>query len=316
MSFGFTNLRAWFFTGLMLGVLPLALGQSAEPGQQIIFSSPDGQIVSNALPATLQATQPQQPANVPETPVPADIFKSFDPTPPPHPTAIWVSDRKPQDAEDNQNPLKHVTPAQIMGVQTIEQIFGLPERDGTGAMTNSSSDENQNTNYIYSGDSSSGDSQWTKLLSDNLGGNTSGSNTTRNSRSTLGGFWDAAPRRSFFDNHDKSAGETGFNSSPAGGPVAQSLGWDSFQQPAATPDAADSQPVSSLNSTFSPGLNSQSAFALPKSSPEALPQLPSLPGSSSQNYNAPRPVTPSWEPKPPPWLSPVPQPGTLQDRKF
>ena len=311
MSFGFINLRDWLFACLTLGVLPLALAQSAGPGQQIIFSSPDGGTVSNVLPPVVQAPAPEESADPSATPS-VSVFQSLDPTPS-TPLMVTVSRPRPQKTEDPGKSLKLLTPAQVMGVQTIRQIFGMPDRDSLrlGGPTNSNGGGG-NTNYTYSDDSSSDDSQWAKFLSENMGENTSGSNQTGNSQSMLSGFFASTPRRGFFDDPDKSADNSVFNASPAAGPPAQSLGWDSFTQPATTPEAGSPQNVSSFGS----GAGSQSPFALPKeSTPETLPQLPSLPSVSGQNYTPP-PVTPSWEPKPPPWLSPVPAPGTMPQRKF
>ena len=273
MIFGFINLRAWLFACLTLGVLPLALAQSAGPGQQIIFSSPEGGTVSNVLPPVVQAPAPEESADPSATPS-VSIFQSLDPTPS-TPLIVMVSRPKPQKTEDPEKSLKLLTPAQVMGVQTIQQIFGMPDRDSLrlGGSTNSTGGGG-NTNYTYSDESSSDDSQWAKFLSENLGENTSSSNQTGNSQSMLSGFFASTPHRGFFDSQDQSADDTAFGASPAAGPAAPSLGWDSFAQPAVTPEAGSPQNVSSFGS----GAGSQSAFALPKNTaPETLPQLPSLP---------------------------------------
>jgi hypothetical protein len=335
MRLSFAPWKSLFFAGLTVGFFSLMQMQSAAQGQKILFSSPDGQMTTNApLPITQAPQQSELPTDLPGE-APQGLFKPPIPNAPLMSAPIYQQDSV-QPHDDFQNPMdirKRMgvqTSAQIMGVPTEEQIFGLPERNADGKknpLEDSLQSEygiNGNTNTLSPDKVEA--SSWAKLLSDDssqnglgAGGTTSSNNTDKTS-SLFGGFFDSTPKtsvkNSLFGSHDDQADDTGFGSSQA--PVQQST-WDSFIGVTPAPAAADSsQNFSTPNLSSGSGLGSQSSFnQLPQSSTfSTLPQVPTPPTVPGQNYSPLGSATPSWEPKPPPWLSTVPAMGTMPERKF
>jgi hypothetical protein len=336
MKLHFAQWKSLFFAGLAVGFFPLMQSQSAAQGQMIVFSSPDGQITTNAPLPIAQVPQPSEPlADLPGE-APQGLFK------PPTPNAPYVplmsgpvyQQDNFQPRDDFQNPMDlrrrmgAQASAQIMGVPSVEQIFGLPERDTADGKKNPLLDPMQ-SEYGINGATNmmSADrieaSSWAKLLSDNSnpgGDGTTSSNSTDKTSGLFSGFFDSTPKKSvkdsLFGGHDDQADDTGFGSSPAS---AQQSTWDTFLNGTPAPATAESsQNFSTPNLSSSPGLNSQSPFnQLPQSSGfNTLPQVPTPPAAPGQNYNSMQPATPSWEPKPPPWLSSTPAMGTMPQRKF
>jgi hypothetical protein len=212
------------------------------------------------------------------------------------------------------------TPAEMMHVQTLEQIFGLPKRDTAAnglTQTNLFAPETQDeatTNIVSSDESLK--SSWEKIFGSNSGANAStnesvlDSRTTNDSSGILTEIFNN-PRdkdkdnNSIFGTPDRNAGETAFGSSQQSDP-------NSFSSVRTVTANAG------YSSTFNSGANAQSPFDVPKASiMDPLPQLPKVPTVSGQdnNNNVPQPA-PSWAPKPPPWLSPVPTQGTMPQRAF
>ena len=229
-----------------------------------------------------------------------------------------VIQNMPRNARDKENGTTLETPADVMGVPTLRDIFGLP-RDN--AQTNAMSGDTSITN-LMPGETLPGDLGWAKILTSDPGG--IGSTATNSQTqpasmfSGLSGFFDSAPAESSL--HRKKMEVSDFGSSPFDQAAAsQPPAWDSYGQPSVPDASAYSASVAAPPPVFNsgPGFNSQSPFTLPKSSSEpAMPQLPSLPVLPGQ-YNAPsQPVVPSWAPKPAPWLTPGPQLGVMEQRKF
>lgn len=331
MSFHFAKWTGPLFAGLVLCLSPLAQAQSAGSGQQIIFSTPDGKTVANAPLPAAQAPQPQEQFGSSQ----ASPFSDFNQRMPdamfPAPSAVPIPRDSRQKSFDERQRMGLLTPAEIMRVPTLEQIFGLPERNtgntAMGGQTNLFSSENQTTNIISSGESgdssSSLESNWQKILLGNSGASASTNESIFNSRATnnsgglLSEIFNGRPdkdKKSFFDNDDKIGSKSAFGSF---GTASQQPNPNSFANGFATPSAGYAG--YSSGSTFGSGQDSQSPFALPKSSTlDSLPKLPSVPTVSGQNnYNnsTPQPV-PSWEPKPPPWATSTPALGTMPQRKF
>jgi hypothetical protein len=314
MNFRCATWKSLLVAGLMLGVYPAARAQSN--GQQILFSSPDGQSISNALLPAAHAPAPQESANFPEGTAPAAIFSqpalnaAF-----PAPAPVIIPQDNSQSSGDERKPLRLPSTSQIMGVQSMEQIFGLPERDPANDPKGLLPWQNQATNsLIVSGKSSSDQPNWAKALSGDENDNSSDSNKTENSQGAFGGFFDTTKHHGFFDNEEKNANDVAFGQSQAPQTASQSQFDDpSSQLSPGTPAAELSSPASFLN----PGLNSQSPFELPKSGTlQTLPTVPTAPTVTGKNYNSLQPTAPSWAPKPPPWLSPVQPLGTTPQRNF
>ncbi len=325
MIFRLATWKSLFLAGFMLGALPWALAQSAGLGQQIIFSTPEGEIVSNTAAPVVQAPESQEMADLPDG-APVSVLTLFNvhlPQPAfPKPGPIIVPQEYMQNSRSVEDPLdpmgqrkalSPLTPAQIMGVPTVQQIFGLPDSSVGNSLKNPALVQNTgSTNILSAGESSSESPAWAKFLANNAYQNASDSSKTEKSHGLLEGLFNGPPDNNWSGNQDKNTAASGFGSSLADETASGQSPFDSFLA-AATP--ASSSPNSSpavLNS----GLNPPSLFSLPQSSLGTLPQLPTPPSVPGQNFYSPPPAPPSWEPKPAPWLLPVPPPGTLQQRKF
>lgn len=323
MSSRLPNWKSLFLTILVLGALPSAWAQSAETGQQILFSTPEGEVVSNSAAPAIQSPDSQGLASLPDE-APAPFFKVqsfpqtvlFTPGPVPRQSMQNSGDQDPLDPMGQQKIMAMLTPAEIMGAPTVQQILGLPAPSAAKFLKIPALMGNAGASHIGpAGGTSSEDPSWTKFLAENAAGNGFGAAKGGQSQGLLGGFLNGAPAGDVFDNQDNNAAANTFGSASAdetaagsgSSPLDSSLAGKSLVNSSlnsSTPDAA-------VNSGFN------SPFALPQGNRmDALPHLPTLPSPPGQNYSAHAPSVPSWEPKPAPWLSPVPQPGVMQPRKF
>lgn len=284
MSFRFVKFYALFLAGLVPGVSLWAQTNSVPAEQSIIFSSPDGETVSNALIPVAEAPSPSASATMPDD-IPDSIAYPQAPVRRlSRPMRIqWNNTQGLLDEKD----MKLATPAQIMGVPSLQDIFGLPKPYAT---YDQKSAEDEST------------AAPTKLKGPDISSS----------------FFDGAPDNALVKGvQDKFQDGAVFSSSTFGQTPVEQAAFSPADQLSKTPMLAStpafSQSSSSANSAFSQGLNSASPFAVPGSS--SLPQLPSLP--AFQNNAAPAPAAPpSWMPKPAPWLSQVPTLGTMEQRKF
>jgi hypothetical protein len=306
----------------MAGFCLLAKAQSASE-QPILFSTPDGQSVSNALlPAAQAPGTPEGLANTPDA-QPGSIFSSPQfgqgmPVPQP----VVTRRNKPQDESDIRKSMGMQTPAEAMGVPSMRELFGLPKSKTTNSMPQY--DRAGNTNTLSSDGTEASDANWSKILS--ADSDAFSTAKTADSNSLTGAFYDNAPGDSLFRDKksgDEKAGDD-FDTSLSGQVNGRQPGqpiWEAAIQiagpanhPGYSPNAAPA-PTSLGASSF----NSQSPFALPKiSAPEStMPHLPTLPGVAGQSPPGP-PVnpTPSWAPKPPPWVDTGPAHGVMPQRKF
>jgi len=321
MSFRPITFKAFFSAGLMLGFCLAARAQS-PPEEAILFTTPDGESVSNApVPA---AQEPGQQ----ETPDAPDEQSTFSfPSMPEQRFArpVPVSRQSPEDAKDMEELRKSMgiqTPAELMGVPTMRSIFGLPEH----GVTNSTSYTGTETNSLFGDDAESGQSAWVKILSTDA--DPFNSTKAENSNNVANGFFDStSPNDNLFQ--EKKQDRDNLNS-PDFAQIAaqeqqqqQQLEADSSAQivtpmttPIFFPDFAPAPPVTAAPAF---NLNSLSPFALPKPAMDSLqtpPQLPTLPGISGQSLAPSQPASPSWTPKAPPWEDTVPPLGTMAQRKF
>jgi hypothetical protein len=337
MSPRFAPWKSLLLAGLALGFCPLAQAQKAapapvvhprpavDPGQPIVFSSPDGQVVSNVPLPAVQAPQPQESPSFSDQSV-VSIFNQQLPVetlPSPMPIVVPHDNGLLLNSTDPRKPLSLMTSSQIMKVPSMEKIFGLPERDSSG-QTNywfaQNQNQNQTTNVYASGETTFDARAWQKIMdgktdagaTNGNDGGIFGSSLAKNSPGVLSAIFNTSPDDSLFGNQDKKNDPTVFDQIQAAATVPQSP-LDSSLMGAMASAPAAAPATSPLDSPF----NSQSPFALPKSSLQTMPQLPTLPVAAGQNYNStPPPAAPSWEPKPAPWLSPVPPLGTMAQRKF
>src|SRR5471032_1860811 len=131
MDFSFSNLRRRLaVAGMVLAASAVAQAQTfTQPGQAIIFSAPDnGDAASNA--PSLASPPPVAPGFADTIHAPGFNFEPPSKTsaPPPAPAAARVS---PGEADRRKN-WALMTPAEILGVATPENILKIPERDAAG----------------------------------------------------------------------------------------------------------------------------------------------------------------------------------------
>jgi hypothetical protein len=322
MNSRFASLKALVVVGLMAAYCLVTRAQSGSE-QSILFSSPDGQSVSNALLPSAHA--PGTSEGVPNLPdaQPGSIF-----SPPefqqrmPLPQRTLPRRNKSQDELNIRKRMGIQTPAEVMGVPTMQDLFGLPKANATNSMSQYGGSDTTSTNMLSSGNTAASDANWAKILSaDSDAFNMA---KTADSNRMSGAFFDSATSdhvsREKKTDDDKAGDDFNLASfAQANGRQPGRSAWDAAVQIAApasvpgyTPTAAPAPSGFAASS-----LNPQSPFALPKvSAPETtMPRLPTLPGVSGQTLPT-QPATPSWAPKPPPWLDPTPPLGTMAQRKF
>jgi hypothetical protein len=328
MSFRLAHGKSLFLAGLILAGGEAVQAQTNGLGQQIVFSTPEGQIASNSTVPLTEAPHPREMMDLPaEAPV------SFDPQMPQPvfatPSPMIMSQINPArniDPLDPMNPqktLKAPTAAQIMGVQTVRQIFGLPDsanqnqqKNPALALIGNKNSDTSTTNIISSDESSAEDPTWAKILAENEDQNLPGSTRTTKSHSLMEGFFSGPPSDdSLFGNQDKNAAANGFGPSQPDNTVADSSAFNSSLAGSALGSSLSTPAMP--EATANTALSAPSPFTLPQNSGlSTLPQLPTAQSLPGQNYNVSPPPPPSWEPKPAPWLSPVPPAGTMEPRKF
>ena len=326
MSFRLVTFYALFLASLVPGISLRAQTNSAPAEQPIIFSSPAGDTVSNALIPTVEAPAPSPWADM-QSEVPESI--AF---PKPPVRRLWGSPH-PAVVHNNQSLLDEdgtslSTPSQIMGVPTLHDIFGLPKPYATyDQKKDNDAEDNELSPGTRTNSASSEDSNWAKNLASDVNQSVfAPAKPKTKSSHPSSGFFDSAstdPSEKNLQEQYQQQDDSVFGSSPFGQTTAEQA---AFSPPAPSTDtgapapaltSAFSQNAPSFTSAFSPGLNSQTPFAFPKNAGLAtLPQAPSLPVAAFQNSVAPPAAPPSWMPKPAPWLSQMPQLGTMEQRKF
>lgn len=326
MIFWIADVKTLFLAGLLCGLLLSTKAQSTGGGQHIVFSSPDGQITSNAPLPMAQAPQPRemqdlQGGDVTIQPFSEPMAAPMFPAPAPMQTAEKRDDF--QNPMDVRKQMGELTAAQIMNVPTPEQIFGLAEKNEE-LQRKSMRPENSDTNgFGFNANATIDDPGWTKTWTEDPGRSTGASNTTERASGIFGGFFDSARNdNSQNDNgfaaHDVDDSETFVSSSQ---PASQPSPWESgLASGALTPSTP--APNSTLNNFAMAGTSAGSAFASqsPFTPPQLsamstmemlprLPKLPPLPGQIDQSIQ-PAAAAPSWAPKPPPWTTPQTALGT------
>ena len=322
------------FVGVIMGISPLARAQSAGGGESIVSSTPDGQTVSNALLPNAQAPQPQEQSEMPRT----EASISFDQSMPgpilPRPESVYIPGNNDRDSSDPRKQMGVKTAEEMMGVPTLQDIFGLSKSDlstfGATSQTNTSL-FSSSTNRYSSDSMNDGDANWSKILISGEGNDTFNTARATNNSNSSGGMFgrmfdndssDSAFGGQKKDSEEDSIFTSTFSDQPQSD-MPSSSPYDNTPppQPAMQVQTSDLAPNNSaLSSVFSSSLSSPSPFAVPQAMVPAaptVPQVPQAPGfSSGNNYSLGQPVTPSWAPKPPPWLSSQPQMGTMVQRKF
>lgn len=323
MNFRFADCHTLLLACVLFGFLPMAKAQSPGAGQRIVFSSPDGQITSNAPIPMVQAPEGRQAPDLPSgqvtvhdfaEPVVAPLY------PQPLPLLPRPDDQNQDDFRGSMDVRKEMgalTPGQIMNVPTEEQIFGLPEKSLNNQKEPWQLDnENPATNDLAFGTNSLfAEPSWAKLWTENAPKSPESSNTTERASGFFSKFFDSAQNDDGFGNHNANNGdETVFGS---GQPAAQQQSsWDSgLASGGLTPPpsaAAASASDFTSPSGSSSGLTAQSPFTPPQvTTLDTMPKLPSLPSLPGQKGQLTQPAsTPSWAPQPPPWTQPQTPFGT------
>ena len=317
MNFRIADFQALLLAGMVCAVLPAAQAQSAGGTQRIVFSSPEGQITSNAPIPMAQAPQARERPDLPAGGVvihgfSAPMIAPMYPLPLPmlqQPNAGGQGDSL--DSKDIRKEMGVQTSAQIMNVPSPEKIFGLPEKKRGDAqkepwqLDNALDNENGATNN-YDSDMTAiiAEPSWAKLWTQKPGKSTESSNTTDRASGFFGKFFESGQNDSGFGDHQANNDDTFFGSAQS---ARQQSSWDSglsvggLMPPA---PAAVAAPSSFTPAGSSSGFGSQqSPFAAPQvSSMSTMPKLPSLPSLPGKKNQLPQPAsTPSWTPQPPPW---------------
>jgi hypothetical protein len=339
MTFRLANLKWWL---PVAGAVAVSFAQAQtlmRPGQSIIFSAPaDGDAAANApSPAGLPPAAPGfgDTIHAPDFNFQTPAATSAQP---PNPMPATVS---PAEADRREN-WALMTPAEILGVATPEQVLQIPQRDAAGQRKNPTAVERY----------------YERQSEMQTNGNA--------------GFFTGKPfsRGIFQDNENSRLNANVFNPSDAGfGNPAQSA--DPFQKPppgigaAADPDAdsdwpkifispptpvqtpaqeADmaefrkllepSQPSSTAVKSSIPS-SGDSFFPSPQTPPistfgqpmnpvgtpfgqinNEIGGLPALPGVVGQSTVPTVMAAPDWKPQLPPWMLKGPQPGVIPKRQF
>jgi hypothetical protein len=332
MSFRFVKFYALFLAGLLPGISLWAQTNTTQAEQPIIFSSPDGEVVSNALLPVVQSPASSRFADMPSE-VPDSIVFPHPPVQRLYGSALMPIKQKNTSLLDEDG-ISLSTPSQIMGVPTLADIFGLSKPYATYNQKKSKDKDTQDTEDTdnaspedgsQTNSTSSEETSWLKIVSGNVDESAFAPGKPKSPRVSTG-FFDSTPTevssKSLQDKYqaqdDSVFGSSAFDQTPAEpaaiNPAAQ-VSQTIVLAPAPAPTTPPNAP--SFDSAFSQGLNSQSPFTLPQSATlGTLPQLPALPVAAFQNYSAPPSVAPSWAPKPPPWFSQTPQFGTMGQGKF
>ena len=327
-----------------------------KPGQPILFSSPDHDTISSNIP-TLSA-KPPPPANL------ADVVKSpifhldagLPVAPPPDVQQHRVSpeeSKRMKRKHDEQENWSLLTPEEILGLPTQEEIMGVHDHDAAGQTKEESvvlqyyerqqrlrsrtNNYDSNHDYGYDYGPTNGSSQWS--VSGNretpMDSNRWPSTGTRQERPTL---LSQLLARAPSDRGDSSSdqddgGSRPFNlpAQPRGPTPEQKHAMEQFQQllnPHAPPaDAArdsvfgsplfPAPPTASKPSpqplVATPIGASYSPLSTGLTMPAGLVPLSGLQGANNSSLPT---LAPAWTPAPPPWMSTAPQLGVMPPRKF
>ncbi|MGH8024774.1 MAG: hypothetical protein ACRED1_14385 [Limisphaerales bacterium] len=300
------EIRALLLAGLVLGLPSLAGAQSTNGTQKIVFSAPDGQIMSNAPLPMAQAPDPRE---MPALPAANGVISEFSSPPagpefPPPPQMLEPDSAQIQndfrDPMGVRKQMSQLTAAQIMNLPSVEQIFGLAEN--VGPQKPAATPGNAGTNDpAFDTMAIVTEPRWARLWSGDIGNRPGPSNPTARASGFFSGLFDASRNDSSFGN--QGASDNGMIPD-APQSVAQSSPWDSpdpivgdLKGPSTSMTPVLTTPIGS-----SPGFSALSPFADPPvSSLDTLPKLPSLPSLPGRNTTLGQLPTPSWAPKAPPW---------------
>ena len=333
MDSSFANLK-WLllFAAAMVAVVsPAGAQRVARSGRPLLLSAPASDIVSSNVPSVTPKA-PDLPAFSDTIRASGSSFSApYDATPQPAPAVPAITPTEVarlQALRDKSKNWAIMTPAEIIGVPTMEDMLGITKRDASGLAKKQSAVErwqdrqqNSRTNTVAANASplapdlfGNQGSEWNpnRLNSPNgdLGTPTAMSpsmgNTTPSQNPAAGGLRWPAPRISTPTPKQLAAAEQfrhllDHPQMPSAARPATS--GNSYPAPQTTPDP---------NWGKSPSAGSPSA---PMVGAIGMPaRVAPLPGILGQT-NAPA-APPSWKPELPPWMSTSPQLGVIPQRKF
>ena len=306
-----------------------------QKAQPIIFSSAQGDDNTPSVPSlTPQAVEQPNLANEFQTP-PAGLNFSFpsDTLPLPQmPAKTPAENQRLQKILEERRNWTLMTPAEILGVTTPEQIMGIREHDASGQEITPTpaerwlarQDQSQATNGLQNGAAAE---SW-DFSSDRFNPDGTGRD---NPRQFLDGFPNSAPNNSSGAPVGQNEGANWLKPSGAATQpkinLEQQAAVERFRQmlepsqPATSQSGSDGKYFPTPTTTLNPNLgqtvlNPIGTPFTPLDSGIVKPQaLSPLPGITAPNNPQPD-VVPSWMPQPAPWLSQGPQLFAPPQRKF
>jgi hypothetical protein len=343
MDFCLPTLKLLLLAAIM-GAMALPAG-AQQSGQSIIFSSPQNDDVQSATPS-LSPQNSQLPVLPGSLQAPDSVFNFHAPNDlpmlPPATTSTPQDLRMKKILEERKN-WTLMTPAEIFGVTTTEEMLKPPERDAMGRGKNPTQleryldRENQSQGSLTNGwQNDRGNSPWNfSRDQDSMNPLDSGRDSTVDTAQKINRFLSGQ------GNGDEPANRNQNN-----------YGWDSFSQPAtqtpAKPDLEQMAAMERFRQLLEPGSapaaeqsSDSKFFPLPKTAlvldpnmtqPDFVPNpagasftplsggigkpsgLTPLPGIVTPV--TPTTTVPAWTPRPAPWLSQGPQPFVMPQRKF
>lgn len=351
MVAGFSNLK-WLLvvSSVMLVAGPPAHAQATmKRGQAILFSTPAGDESLSNTPA-LEPRSPDLSGFANSVQIPKLNYNPAPDAEMPRPPVVSPSELQAlQKQLDRQKNWALMTPAEIMGVPTLENIMNVPEQDANGEPKDQSllerymaRQENQQTttngpsgygfNSVNSGlkRTAPDGAQFGASRSFYPGGNPPAANPPLMDQFLQRSPWNG---NASGPNGNSAWSKTFGPPTPAAStkPSQQQIAADEqFQKllevrssPVARPPAPDlyaSSPEKSSSPVLGqPAPNPLGTAFTPLSSGIVMPiGLRPLPALTANQNDTPAltPVAPEWKPKPPPWMSQAPQLGSVPQRKF
>ena len=335
MFFHFARVKSLAFALIASPMVPCAYaqgdGNEATASQPVVFSTPQSEVSPNAPSVTPQKT-PQMDTSMPQAP---PLFNQPTKFPMPQPQQR----ARPQNSQQNPNDWTLMTAAEILGVESSDKFLKSQqqqdyekEREGKTPLERflkrqseaqmGISNRPASPNPAFGWDfSRMADRQNFSDGRDDLKFQNDRKNVANFLRNSLD-EWTVNPQK--MNDNDLSASSR-LPSSPASAQQAALARFEELLKPAAKAETAPKsaeKTFSAIQPLVDPNLQPQSqinpvgASYKPLESgivrPSGIAPLPTLTGSAV----APPVATPSWAPKPAPWLSQAPQPLAIPQRKF
>src|SRR6185312_1922520 len=136
MTFRLPALKRLLPILLMVAMSWAASAQNLKRGQQILFSAPDNQTASNTVPSLAPKPADLSPFinSIRQPPPDFSFTPKSQPLPQPQQTISPAQAEQLRQALNRQKNWTLLTPAEIMGVQTPEKIFGLAETNANQSL--------------------------------------------------------------------------------------------------------------------------------------------------------------------------------------